>query len=146
MNRIKPDLLVVTMQKLQRAVDAVSWGQDPQWVNNLHNVLGQSAAAIQQGIQAAESSMEIVGEINPDLQHAPVTERHMESTRAQLISLGEQVHQLRADIRNGCERGDLDTAEIQRRGTEICTAVEKVRHADNDFFQTALNIDLGAGE
>ncbi len=146
MNQVKTDLLVVTTRYLQHAVAADCRGQNPQWGIDVHFALGQLASAIQQGVQAAEHSMKIVGELNPDLQHTPVSERHMESSRGQLIKLGEQVHQLRADIRIACAKDDLDIEKIRQRGAEICADVEKVRHADNDFFQKALNTDLGTGE
>jgi hypothetical protein len=146
MNQIKLDPLVATVEGLQVAVDAACHGRDSQWADSVHFALGQLAAAIQQQVQAAEKSMEIVGDINPDFQNAPVTERHIEGTREQLIKLGEQVHQLRADIRNARESSVVDAAQIRWRGNEICAAVDKVRHADNEFLQTTFNTDLGAGE
>lgn len=145
MSQNKPDPLLTTLQELRRILDANTGVPGSQWADAVHLALGQLAAAIQEEVQGAEKTMETVGEINPDLQNTPGAERHIRTKRADLIKLGEQVHQLRADVRQ-CLQDNSDPTPLRLRGQEICTALEKVRHRENEFLLTTLNVNPGSGE
>ncbi len=146
MSQVNIQTLLATTQKLKRAYSAHWQDRESQWASDVHVALGELATAIQDEVQGSEKSMKIVGEINPDFRDAPVTDRHIQANREQLIQLGEQVHQLRADLRSAEERGVFDVDQIRRRCGEIHDALESVRHEDNDFLQNTLNTNLGAGE
>ena len=145
MSQNKPDPLLTSIQELRRILDANSGVPDSRWNDSVHRALGQLAAAIQEEVEGAEKAMETVGEINPDFQNTPGAERHIRTKRADLIKLGEQVHQLRADVREGVQKG-FDQAQLRFRAQEICSAVERVRHTENEFLLTTLNINPGSGE
>jgi hypothetical protein len=138
--------LGAAVQELHRTLDANCRAQESQWAGDVHSALGQLASAIQDEVQAVEKSMKMVGDINPDFQNAPVAERHTQTRRDQLIQLGEQVHRLRADIRTESEWLVIDVAQICKRADVIHDALEQVRLEDDDFLQTTLNTNLGAGE
>jgi hypothetical protein len=146
MNQLQAPPLVATCQELERALDAEDRKRHAAWADDVHFLLGQLAAMIQEDVRAAEKNLEAIDAINPDFQNAPVTERHNLARRAQLIDLGEKIHQLRAELR--CVRANqaFDLNQMRRRGKEICATVEKINHASIDFLQTTLNTNPGAGE
>lgn len=111
------------------------------WRDDFHLALGRVAAAIQQDVQAAEQEVKHIGSVNEDFKDAPVTQRRVEATRADLIELGERIHQLRADTRAG---NSVD--ELRRRGDDLVKRLEAVRHAKNEILLETLNSNPGAGE
>jgi hypothetical protein len=146
MSQNKPDPLLTGVQELQRTLAANSGAHDAQWGNSVHLALGRLAAGIQEEVQSAEKAMETVGEINPDFQNTPTSERHIRTKRADLIKLGEQVHQLRAEIRADAPGNGLGPAQLVERGQAICAEIEKVRHTENEFMLTTLNVNPGGGD
>jgi len=146
MNQVIADPMITALQDLLRTFDEGASEQDVLWRERLHFALGQLADAIQEEVRTADKTMREVGEMNPDLQNAPGTDRHFQSTREQLIKLNEQVYQLRADVRSSSQDSPMDWAQLRARGDEIRAAVEKVRQMDNAFVQETVNADLGSGE
>jgi hypothetical protein len=146
MNQINPDPLVAATEELQRALNADARARSSQWADDVHAALEVLAAAIQEEVQAAEKSTAMVGNINPDFQNAPGTERHVQTTREQLINLGERVHQLRADLRHAGGHHALDLAQMRPRGQELLDAIAKLRHAMDEYLMKTLNTNPGAGE
>jgi hypothetical protein len=141
MNEVKLDPLIAALGEVRAALDADDRRRETQWTDNVHAALGKMAAAIQHEVQGAEKSMDTIGAINPDFHHAPGTERQIQTARAELIQLGERVHQMRADLRKG-----LDAAEVRRTGEVLATAVEKARRAESELLFATLNSNPGAGD
>ncbi len=146
MTPIKSDPLFALMHRLREALAADFRDRESRWADAVHKVLGELAAEIQEEVRAAEQSKDMVGGINPDFQSSPNTERHVETTRGQMIQLGERVHQLRADIRLACEHPTFEVIPVRLRGEEIATGIENVRQADDKFLLDTFNSNPGAGD
>lgn len=139
MNAAKSDRLTASMLTLRQAL--AGGAQGPAWTDAVHAALGAVADAIQGKVQTTEQSLADVGDINPDFQNAPATERKIEASRAELIRLGEQVHQLRADLR---QTGDAPPLRIWAQ--KIADAIEKAQHAQDAFVLDTVNSNPGSGE
>jgi hypothetical protein len=146
MNQLQSPPLDTVCHELERALDSEDRERHAPWADDVHFLLGQLAATIQEDVGAAEMNLEAIDAINPDFQNAPVTERHNLARRAQLITLGEKIHQLRAELRCVRENQGFDLNQMRGRGKEICASVEKIHRASIDFLQTTLNSNPGAGE
>jgi len=146
MSQSKRDPLFAAMDEFQRALFAEPAGRDLLWADAVHTALGGLAEAVQVDLQTAEREPKLVGDVNPDFQNAPVVERHAETIRVQLIELGENIHQLRAEIRGEREHGFVNTTYLRLLGEKIRSSVEKVRQVDDAFLVMAFNTNLGAGE
>jgi hypothetical protein len=142
MTHIVAEPLFAAVEEFRHALHAEPRSGHSQWADGVHAALASLGEAIQEEVRAAEQDLKHVGEVNLDFQDAPVNERHIETMRRQLIKLGEQMHQLRADIR----AAQIGADEVRRRGEECVNQVEKVRHAKNEFLLKTLNSNPGAGE
>jgi hypothetical protein len=139
------DALTMAMKHIRQCLASDHENQDDPWLDELHDMLGNLAAAIQYEVQSAEQAQRAIGEINPDFADAPTTEHHIETMREQFIRAGEIVHQLRADIRN-ISGPASDRSSLSTRTEELLHELEKVRETDNRFLLETLNSNPGAGE
>jgi hypothetical protein len=146
MSQANLDRLFTSVRDLRHALAEESLSNAQRWADAVHRALGDMADAIQDAIERAERTMANLGDINPDFQNAPVTERHVALTRDKWIELGEKVHALRAEIRHQPPRQPLDLVKLRLRAAEIADAVAKVREADDRFLLDTFNSNLGAGE
>ena len=145
MYQVNTDTLIIAAEDLQDLLgtdfrERLSW-----WGDNVHFALGQLEASLRDGAQSAETSTEIAVGINPDFQSTPFSERRICETRDQLIDLADKVRQLRTEIRDAPHHRLYASVQLDRCVREICSAVKKMRHADNEFLMASLNYDLGAG-
>lgn len=146
MTDIKCDRLIASAQKLRDALEGPVRESAEPWAKAVHAALGRVAATIQEDVEGVERTKENLGDANPDIQFTPTVDRHIESTRGQLIQLGEIVHHLRADIREASDVRLADVPKIRARGQEIVYAIEKARKDDDKFMLDAVNSNPGAGE
>jgi hypothetical protein len=146
MNRTQTDPVYAAITFVRQKLALDSSCADASWMIALHDGLAKLSEAIQQELHIAERAREELGDINPDFQNVPGTERMLETTRSRLIRLGEQVHQLRADLRNPDNVQPLDIVQMRLRCEEILDRIEAVRHADDRMVLEAVNSNPGAGE
>jgi hypothetical protein len=146
MTNMKTDKLIASANKLRRTLAAESRDGNQAWAENVFSALGETASAVQEEVRTAEQSKESVGELNPDFEPMPVTERHVDSMRKQMIQLGEQLHQLRADLKQARDGKTVDTAPWRERGQQIADAIEKLRRDDDGYVLEKLNSNPGAGD
>ncbi len=146
MTEQQTDRIGAALNKLKGALEAGGPNEPNGWIDTMHQLLGRLASAIQEEVRSAEKSKENVGDINPDFQNAPVTERHVEGVRDQWIQIGESIYQLRAELRQSQDLRYFDVTTWRQRVDEIAKAVEEVRHSDDEFLLKTLNSNPGAGE
>ena len=146
MNRAQADPIFAATMSMRKKLAGDLSDADARWFDALHDGLAKMSDAIQHELHAAERSREDLGAINRDFESMPGTERMLEATRTQLIQLGEQVHQLRADLRNLGNVQPLDVVQIRLRCEEILDKADAVRHADDKMMLEAVNSNPGAGE
>ena len=141
----KIDPVFAAVQKLRRVL-----GRDPQanahWLDAIHERIGQLSDAIKEQVHSTEHVKAEMGQINPDFQHAPGTERHDDCVREQLIQLNERLHQLRADLRNAKSTQTQDLFELRSRIEELVEEIEHVRKEDDKFILDTVNSNPGAGD
>lgn len=140
-DRTKPDLLCL-VRNLRHALES---GPD-RWLDATYEALGHVADAVHDEVGTVEDIPDRLGDINPDFQHVPSTQRHVDTTRNLMIQLGEQAHQLRAEIRQAHEMPPLDLVQLRLRGEEIAGMIEKVEKDDEKFMFETANSNPGAGE
>lgn len=146
MSEVKLDPVLSATKQLREFLESPQKADASAWAEDVRKSLGQLATAIQSEVQRSEGVRRDVGEINPDLQNSPTTERHIETSRVQFIQLGEKIHQLRADMNQPGEVKRMDTASVRRRATEIIVDAEATRKADDTFLLDAVNSNPGSGE
>ncbi|MBI2807509.1 MAG: hypothetical protein HYX68_21220 [Planctomycetes bacterium] len=145
MTQEKTNALPAAVRQLRFALTTMG-GCETTWVDDLYATLGYLAQAIQEEVQRAEETKANLDALNPDFQNAPVNERHVRSARKQFIQLGEQAHQLRADLQMLRATACLDAILFRQRCERICGAVEKVQLTLGEFFVETMNSNPGAGE
>jgi hypothetical protein len=138
--------LASATQKLRRIVTPELRDHDSHWADDVYAALGDLAAAIQAQVQVSDQSRQLVGAINPDFQNNPTLDRHVESARERLIGLGEQVHQLRGDMRASHVHLPLNKVQARLRCLEIASAIEEASRSDDKFLLETTNLNPGAGE
>src|SRR4051812_48532811 len=116
MTDMNSELFGSSLDGLHKALSGEAHGQSSHWAEAVYASLDPIAAAINAEVGNAKEIETEVGEINPALQHAPSTERHVEKVRDRLIGLGEKVHLLRASIRKGLETGVQDVSQWRLQG------------------------------
>lgn len=115
-------------------------------VDSLHDGLGRLAEVISEQVGSSEQKKAKVGEINSDFQNVPAVERRTEGMRSRLIQIGEQIHQLRADLRRQGEIGPQDTDRLRTKASKIADEVEQIRIEDDKYVLDTVNSNPGAGE
>src|SRR5262249_15280416 len=140
------ELFGSSIDGLHKALSSEPRGQSSHWAEAVYTALEQIAAAINAEVGDAKEIATEVGDINPALQHAPSTERNAEKARDQLIELGEQVHLLRASIRQGLETKLQDVSQWRLQAQEIIAALQEVRKQEEKLVLSSINTDVGAGE
>lgn len=146
MTEQKTDRIGASLNRLKSALEAGGPNEPNGWIDTMHQLLGRLASAIQEEVRSAQKSKDNVGDINPDFQNSPGTERHVDAVRDQWIQIAESIYQLRAELRQSQDIRYFDVTTWRQRVDEIAKAVEKVRHADDEFLLKTLNSNPGAGE
>ena len=146
MSRVQTDPIFAATKLLRQKLADAPEESDSRWMDKVHDGLARLSDAIQAEIHSAERSREELGDINPDFQNVPGTERRLEKTRKQFIQLGEQVHQLRADLRDMGNVQPLDVIQMRLRCEELLSQTEKVSRDDDRVMLEAANSNPGAGE
>jgi len=124
---------------------AVARGPD-HWLDATYDALGRVADAVHGAVGVVEDTSDRLGDINRDFQNVPVTQRHVETTRKRMIQLGEEAHQLRAEIRQAPGLPPLDVVQLRLRVEEVAGLIEKVEKDDEKFMLETANSNPGAGE
>jgi hypothetical protein len=145
MIQIAPKGLSTRVHDLKETLDTDPCERGLRWLAELHGELTSLLDGIDDEIAMSEAT-DTLGNYCPDLQSAPIAERHAERMRERLLQLGEWVQRLRAEIARSAAPMPLDLIKWTLRGEEIVKTVQRLSDENDEFLLRTLYSDLGAGD